>query len=47
MRAASHNERQMLGRTSVPVAGAGVASTGLGDILVDRQRRTLYLFERR
>jgi hypothetical protein len=47
MRAASDNARQMLGRISVPVARAGVASTRLGDILVDRQRRTLYLVERR
>jgi predicted lipoprotein with Yx(FWY)xxD motif len=27
-------------------ASVGVASTGLGDVLVDRQGRTLYLFER-
>ena len=27
-------------------ASVGVASTGLGDILVDRQGRTLYLFAR-
>jgi predicted lipoprotein with Yx(FWY)xxD motif len=27
-------------------ATVGVASTGLGDVLVDRQGRTLYLFER-
>jgi predicted lipoprotein with Yx(FWY)xxD motif len=27
-------------------ANVGVASTGLGDVLVDRQGRTLYLFER-
>jgi hypothetical protein len=47
MRAASENERQMLGRTSVPVASAGVVSTGLCGVVVDRQGRTLYLFERR
>jgi hypothetical protein len=47
MRAASDNERQMLGRTSVPVASAGVVTTGLGDVVVDRQGRMLYLFERR
>src|SRR3954471_17822288 len=76
VRAASDHERQMLGRTSLPLLGAlplavvalagcggnashalpttnngrpasvGVASTGLGDVLVDRQRRTLYLFAR-
>jgi predicted lipoprotein with Yx(FWY)xxD motif len=76
MRAPSNHERQMLGRTSLPLLGAlplavvalagcggsashalpttsdgrpasvGVASTGLGDVLVDRQGRTLYLFER-
>ena len=28
-------------------ASVGVASTRLGDVLVDRQGRTLYLFERR
>jgi predicted lipoprotein with Yx(FWY)xxD motif len=76
VRAASDHERQMLGRTSLPLLGAlplavlalagcggsashalpttsdgrpatvGVASTGLGDVLVDRQGRTLYLFAR-
>jgi predicted lipoprotein with Yx(FWY)xxD motif len=77
VRAASDYERQMLGRTSLPLLGAlplaivalagcggssmshalpttgdgrpasvGVASTGLGDVLVDRQGRTLYLFGR-
>ena len=75
-RAASDYERDVLGRSSVPLLGAlplallalagcggnashalpttgdgrpasvGVASTGLGDVLVDRQGRTLYLFER-
>src|SRR4051794_40533353 len=76
VRAASENERQMLGRTSLPLLGAlplavlalagcggnashalpttsdgrpasvGGASTRVGDVLVDRQGRTLYLFER-
>jgi predicted lipoprotein with Yx(FWY)xxD motif len=75
-RAASDHERQMLGRTSLPLLGAlplavlalagcggnashalpttndgrpasvGVANTGLGDALVDRQGHTLYLFAR-
>src|SRR6478752_10135112 len=75
-RSASNDERDMLGRTSLPLlaalplavvalagcggnashalpttndgrpASVGVASTGLGDVLVDRQGRTLYLFER-
>src|SRR3954463_12085765 len=74
--AAGDHERDMLGRTSLPLLGAlpfavlalagcgggasqalpttndgrpasvGVASTGLGDVLVDRQGRTLYLFGR-
>jgi predicted lipoprotein with Yx(FWY)xxD motif len=56
--AAGDHERQMLGRTSLRLLGAlpatsdgrpasvGVASTGLGDVLVDRQGRTLYLFAR-
>jgi predicted lipoprotein with Yx(FWY)xxD motif len=76
VRAASDHERQMPGRTSLPLLGAlplavlalagcggsashalpitsdgrpatvGVAGTGLGDVLVDRQGHTLYLFER-
>jgi predicted lipoprotein with Yx(FWY)xxD motif len=76
VRAASHHEWDMLGRTSLPLLGAlplavvalagcgggashalpttnngrpasvGVASTGLGHVLVDRQGSTLYLFER-
>jgi predicted lipoprotein with Yx(FWY)xxD motif len=76
VRGASDHERQMLGRTSLPLLGAlplavvalagcggsashalpttsdgrpasvGVASTGLGDVLIDRQGRTLYLFAR-
>jgi predicted lipoprotein with Yx(FWY)xxD motif len=75
-RAASDHERDMFGRTPLPLLGAlplavvalagcgggashplpttkngrpasvGVASTGLGDVLVDRQGRTLYLFAR-
>jgi predicted lipoprotein with Yx(FWY)xxD motif len=73
---ASDHERNMLGRTSLPLLGAlplavlalagcggsashalpttstvrpatvGVAKTGLGNVLVDRQGRTLYLFGR-
>jgi predicted lipoprotein with Yx(FWY)xxD motif len=76
LRAASDDERDMLGRTSLTLLGAlplavvalagcggsashalpttsngrpasvGVSSTGLGDVLVDRQGHTLYLFER-
>src|SRR3954469_20512194 len=74
--AAGDHERDMLGRTSLPLLGAlplavlalagcggnashalpttndgrpasvGVASTRLGDVLVNRQGHTLYLFER-
>jgi predicted lipoprotein with Yx(FWY)xxD motif len=76
VRGASDHERDMLGRTSLPLLGAlplavltlarcggnashalpttnngrpasvGVASTGLGDVLVDRHGHTLYLFAR-
>jgi predicted lipoprotein with Yx(FWY)xxD motif len=76
MRAASDYERDMLGRSSLPLLGAlplavlalagcggnashalpttgdgrpasvGVSSTGLGDVLVNRQGHTLYLFAR-
>src|SRR6478752_2974490 len=75
-RSARNDERDMLGRTTLPLlaalplavvalvgcggnasnalpttndgrpASVGVANTGLGDVLVDREGRTLYLFGR-